>query len=72
MKPMPAALRLIRPRHAAAFAVFAALLAAAPVAQAQATAAAPAFSYQLDWLQVPAQYRLGEIASVAVDASDNV
>ena len=65
--------RPIRLRHAAGLlAVAAALALASPAAQAQTAASAPAFSYQLDWLQVPAQYRLGEIASVAVDASDNV
>jgi DNA-binding beta-propeller fold protein YncE len=59
-------------RHAAALLAVTALAAVAPAAQAQAPAAAPAFSYQLDWLKVPAQWRLGEITAVAVDGADNV
>ncbi len=69
---MPSIRRPIRLREGAAILAIAALAMLAPAAQAQAPAAAPAFSYQLDWLQVPAQYRLGEIASVAVDSADNV
>lgn len=67
---MPAIFRLPVARAAALMAA-AALSVIAPAVQAQAPAA-PAFEYQLDWLQVPAQYRLGEIAAVAVDTADNV
>ncbi len=68
---MPELRSPIRLRQAAGLLAVAALAVISP-AQAQAPAAAPAFSYQLDWLQVPAQWRLGEIASVAVDGADNV
>ncbi len=71
---MPQIRRPIRLRHAAGLLAAAALATISPAAQAQAQApaTAPAFSYELDWLQVPAQYKLGEIASVAVDGADNV
>jgi DNA-binding beta-propeller fold protein YncE len=62
----------IRLRHVAGLLAVAALAAASPAVQAQAPAAAPSFSYQLDWLQVPSQWKLGEIAAVAVDGADNV
>lgn len=47
------------------------LLTAPPAALAQ-PAPVPSFRYDADWLQVPAQYRLGEITAVAVDGADNV
>jgi DNA-binding beta-propeller fold protein YncE len=49
------------------------LLAAAPGVHAQpAAVAAPTFRYDVDFLQVPPQWRLGEITAVAVDGADNV
>ena len=46
-------------------------LVAAPLA-AQAQAKVPTFRYDVDFLQVPSQYRLGEITAVAVASADNV
>lgn len=45
---------------------------AAKASMAAASVAAPAFDYDTAWLKLPAQWVMGDISSVAVDAHDNV
>jgi DNA-binding beta-propeller fold protein YncE len=54
-------------------ALAASLVVAAPqLSVAAPAAAAPAFTYDVDWLQTPPQWLLGDITAVAVDKADNV
>jgi hypothetical protein len=58
---------------AAALAVALLLAAPAPQATAQGNSkSGPNFSYDISWMKVPPQYRVGDISAVAVDSHDNV